>query len=334
MSAAPLSVRGRPVLPACWGATVMSSVQARGGIFISYRQAETDAQAGRLYDHLCARFSKDRVFKDDYSITAGVDFAARIIEVLAECNVMPALIGRDWLAVADSNGRKRLDNPNDWVRVEIETALERDIRVVPVLVDEATLPQADDLPLSLRPLIRRQASKLRQASFEADVARLIADVDAVIERRKLSRLTVTRIYAPGVDVPALAEALRRWYENQGLEAITVAISATVMVQCRPRQKSTRAFGMRAPMTVVMQDKGKDLLVQIGSTKWLGRFSEAKAIAGAMLFPGGWVAMDVWRQQHYRLSDQTISFLRETAPMHVRPDDDKKENRQDDSPQSS
>jgi hypothetical protein len=326
----------------------MSSVRARGGIFISYRRAETAAQADRLYDNLCARFGIDRVFKDDYSITAGVDFAARIVEDLAGCNVMLALIGRDWPVVTDRNGRKRLENPDDWVRLEIETALQRDIRVIPVLVDGATLPQADDLPPSLRPLIRRQASKLRHGSFEPDVERLIADIDAVIERRKLSRLTVTKIRAPGVDVPVLAEVLRLWYENQGLEAIRVTISDIVMVQCRPRQKTTRVSGMRVPLTVVLQHQGKDLLVEIGSAKWLGRASAAKATAAAtgvyvaaMATPLGLMAagtaaagMSVWRRQQYRLSNQTISFLRATAPTHVRSEDNKEENRREDSPPPS
>jgi hypothetical protein len=310
----------------------MSSVRPHGGIFISYRREDTAAQADRLYDLLCARFSKDRVFKDVESITAGVDFTARIIQDLAECNVLLALIGRDWPAITDGSGRKRLDNPDDWVRVEVETALQRDIRVVPVLVDGAALPHADDLPPSLRPLTRRQASRLRHASFEADVERLIADVDAVIERRQLSRLTVTRIHAPRVDVPALAEVLCLWYRmSHGLEAITIEISATVMVQCRPRQRSARASGMRALLTVVLQDEGKDLLVEIGSAKWLGKASAAKTTGATVGFytatlatPLGWMAaattavgMGVWRSWQYRLSKQTISFLRETAPAHIR-----------------
>jgi hypothetical protein len=310
----------------------MTSVWDRGGIFISYRREDTAAQAGPLYDRLSARFGQERVFMDVDSIAFGVDFTERVIGILAGCNVLLALIGREWSAITDSKGTRRLDNPLDWVRVEIETALQRDIRVVPVLVDGAVLPQAADLPSSLRPLIQRQASKLSHTSFESDVTRLIADVHAVIERRQSSRLTVTRIYAPAVDVPALAKALRVWYENQGLEAILVTTPTALIVQCRARKRSERASGMSALLTVILQDKGEDLCVEIGSAKWLGTANTAKATAAGVglaaassFMPLAWpvtagaaaVVMGSQRWRQYRLSNQTISFLRETAPTHVR-----------------
>jgi hypothetical protein len=203
------------------------------------------------------------------------------MEVLPGCDVFLVLIGRDWSAVTDSMGTRRLDNPDDWVRVEIEAALQRDIRIIPILVDGAVLPQANDLPLSLRPLTRRQARELSHVSFQSDVMYLIADVDTVIKHRQLSRPTVTRIYAPGVDVPALAEALRLWYENQGLEAITVAIPNARMVKCRARQGWKGASRMTALLTVTLQGEGADLLVEIVSAIWVG----SAAAAGVGWFVG-------------------------------------------------
>jgi len=159
----------------------MSSVHGRGGIFISYRREETAANAGRLYDRLSGRFGDDRVFMDVDSVAYGVDFTNAVVDAVSRCDVLLVIIGRDWLAISDAKGRKRLDNPDDWVRIEIETALQRDIRVVPVLVDGADLPQANDLPLSLQPLTRRQALELSHSGFQAEVTRLIAAVDEVLK---------------------------------------------------------------------------------------------------------------------------------------------------------
>ena len=159
----------------------MGSLGGSGGIFISYRREETAAQAGRLYDHLSNHFGEDRVFMDIDSIAIGTDFAKAVIDAVSGCNILLALIGPRWSAITDSKGIRRVDYPQDFVRVEIETALQRDIRVVPVLIDGAVLPQAADLPPSLRPLIRRQALELSHTSFRSQVSHLIAAADDVFE---------------------------------------------------------------------------------------------------------------------------------------------------------
>jgi len=158
----------------------MNSGQRRGGIFISYRREETAGQAGRLYDRLSGRFGTGRVFMDVDSIAIGVDFTTAITEAVSGCDILLALIGREWLSITDSRGRRRIDDPDDFVRVEIEAALQRDIRVVPVLVEGAMLPQASDMPPSLRPLVRRQALMISHVGFGSEVSRLIAAVDAVL----------------------------------------------------------------------------------------------------------------------------------------------------------
>jgi hypothetical protein len=159
----------------------MSSLRGRGGIFISYRREDAAAHAGRLYDRLGDRFGEDRVFMDVDSIAIGVDFTRAVIEAVSGCDILLALIGREWSAITDSKGKRRIDNPEDFVRVEIETALQRDIRVVPVLVDGAVLPHADDLPPSLRPLTGRQALELSHANFRSEVARLVAALEEVLK---------------------------------------------------------------------------------------------------------------------------------------------------------
>jgi hypothetical protein len=162
------------------GETVMSSLRYSGGIFISYRREETAANAGRLYDHLTDRFGRDHVFMDIDSIAIGIDFTKAVIEAVSGCNILLALIGRSWLAITDSKGSRRIENPDDWVRIEIETALQRDIRVIPVLVDGAVLPQADNLPPSLRPLVKRQTFELSHTGFRSQVMRLIEAVDEAL----------------------------------------------------------------------------------------------------------------------------------------------------------
>jgi hypothetical protein len=158
----------------------MSSLRGGGGIFISYRREETAGEAGRLYDHLSDHFGADRVFMDVDSITIGTDFTKAIVEAVSGCNILLALIGRHWSAVTDVKGIRRIDYPQDFVRVEIETALQRDIRVVPVLVEGAGLPQAADLPSSLRPLVVRQALQLSHVGFRSEVSRLIAAIEEVL----------------------------------------------------------------------------------------------------------------------------------------------------------
>jgi len=159
----------------------MGSLGGGGGIFISYRREETAAQAGRLYDHLSSHFGEDRVFMDIDSVAIGTDFTKAVIGAVSGCNIILALIGPHWSVITDTKGIRRIDYPQDWVRVEIETALQRNIRVVPVLVDGAVLPQAADLPPSLRPLIRHQALELSHTGFRSQVSRLIAAIDDVFE---------------------------------------------------------------------------------------------------------------------------------------------------------
>src|SRR5262245_66362849 len=108
-----------------------------GRVFISYRREEAAYAAGWLYDRLVARIGEDNVFKDVDSIALGDDFVDAIATAVGACDVMLAIIGQEWLTVADETGRPRIDNPDDFVRLEVEAALVRDVRVIPVLIDNA-----------------------------------------------------------------------------------------------------------------------------------------------------------------------------------------------------
>jgi TIR domain len=161
------------------GGMVGSSTSGSGGIFISYRRQEADYVAGRLFDRLADRFGEQRVFMDVDSIEPGLDFGEAIDRAVSSCSVLLALIGQQWLTMTDEDGSRRLDHPDDIVRLEIQTALERDVRVVPVLVGGASMPQARDLPDSLAKLARRHAVAIHHESFRADAARLMESIERI-----------------------------------------------------------------------------------------------------------------------------------------------------------
>jgi TIR domain len=156
------------------------SAAGSGRVFISYRRQESSGLAGRLYDRLAARFGDDRVFMDVDTIALGVDFAEVISQAVSSCEVLLAVIGPRWLTVTDEDGRRRLDDPDDLVRVEIAAALERDIRVIPVLVEGAVMPSRQQLPEVLAGLARRNALSVRHESFRADAERLLAAVEPLL----------------------------------------------------------------------------------------------------------------------------------------------------------
>jgi hypothetical protein len=150
------------------------SEASQGRIFISYRHQEAAWPAQQLYDVLVEHFSPEHVFKDIDNIGPGEDFVRRIIAAVESCDVLLALIGPQWLTITNKNGQLRLDDPNDFVRLEIEAALTRSsVRVIPILVDGATMPRAEELPPSLAGLVRRQAVEVNPARFDFDTRPLL-----------------------------------------------------------------------------------------------------------------------------------------------------------------
>ena len=152
-------------------ADVLPAVTA-SRIFISYRRDDAAGDAGRLADHLHKRFGPERVFLDIETIEPGTDFVQVLHRSLKETAAVLVVIGRRWADITNAAGVRRLDDPADFVRQEVEAALGRGVPVVPVLVQGAALPRAEELPASLAPLITRQAASLDHAEFHADAERL------------------------------------------------------------------------------------------------------------------------------------------------------------------
>jgi Bacterial extracellular solute-binding proteins, family 5 Middle/TIR domain len=159
-----------------------------GGVFISYRREDSAGFAGRIYDRLTRRLDPESVFLDVDNIQPGLDFFDVLSEKLGVCDVLIAVIGKNWNSSADKHNRRRLDDLDDFVRIEIEAALQRGIRVIPVLVDGATMPSREDLPDSLQRLRRRQAVEISHNRFDSDVERLIRALSLIEEETRQSEV--------------------------------------------------------------------------------------------------------------------------------------------------
>ena len=142
-------------------------------IFLSYRRGDVGGYAGRLADALVQRLGPNSVFQDVVAIAPGEDFTAAIDRALEDCDAVLAVIGPGWLTAATPQGARRLLEADDYVRLELARALNRDVRVVPVLVGGATLPAASDLPDELKGLVRRQAVVLHDETWHQDVDGLV-----------------------------------------------------------------------------------------------------------------------------------------------------------------
>ena len=160
-----------------------------GRVFVCYRRQETAYAAGWLYERLRERLGSSQIFKDIDSLAPGDDFSDEIHAAVGSCDVLLALIGDDWLTITDVTGRRRIDDPEDFVRLEIEAALSRDVRVIPLLIAGAAMPRPDQLPAGLRGLTRRQALELSPARFELDTRRLIGVVEETLREARRTEAT-------------------------------------------------------------------------------------------------------------------------------------------------
>src|SRR5947209_3268235 len=153
-----------------------------GTVFISYRREITAGEARALFNELLGKLGKNSVFMDVDSIALGRDFRGALQKTLESCDLMLVLIGRDWAEVKDEEGRPRLHNPGDFVRLEIEAALKRDIVVTPILVQGAHMPAPEQLPAEIRDLVYRNGFELSHSRWESDFAEMTRRLDLDIAK--------------------------------------------------------------------------------------------------------------------------------------------------------
>ncbi|MFT4110396.1 glycerophosphodiester phosphodiesterase family protein [Propionicimonas sp.] len=199
-----------------------------GRVFISYRRQETAWPARQLYELLAGRFGAEKIFKDVDNIAPGEDFVEKLTSAVSNCQVLLALIGPQWLDLRDAEGNRRLDDPNDFVRLELSAALQRGVLVVPILVDGARMPAPAALPPELGPLTRRQAVEINPVGFNTD--RLMATLTEVLDPPDTSPVPgPTRRPTEPVPVVPITRPPPAWSGSSGPAAPAVgapAVSST------------------------------------------------------------------------------------------------------------
>lgn len=210
-------------------------------IFISYRREDSAGYAGRIYDRLVTEFGFEQVFFDIDTIPPGDDFVEVLSEKVQSCDVLLAVIGKSWLTVTDPAGRARIQNPEDFVAIEIGTALRRRVRVIPVLVGGGRMPVSSELPQELVALARRQAHELPDKGFIGAFERLFPvlrkplSVAAAAGRGGLAETAPLRNPAPEAGT-------KKVNPNDGLTYIWIPPGSFMMGcspgddECTPREK--------------------------------------------------------------------------------------------------
>ncbi|MEO1208000.1 MAG: toll/interleukin-1 receptor domain-containing protein [Cyanobacteria bacterium J06638_20] len=194
-------------------------------IFISYRRSDSNEIVGRIYDRLQEHFGQDIVFKDVESIPYGDDFRTHLVRTVTHCQVLVAVIGPTWLDTLQE--RLARADQQDWVRAEIETALQREtaIPVIPLLVGGADMPSGNDLPKALQPLANRNATQARpDPDFHTDLDRLIRRLEEIIGTPELSAKAQSSrsLERPETNLPTVTEPIKQASQSQSIGNITIS----------------------------------------------------------------------------------------------------------------
>ena len=224
-------------------------------IFVNYRREDSQSITGRIDEHLRRAFGDRDVFRDIDSIPAGVDFAKHLQQALHECEVCVAILGVRWIS-------KRLEDENDFVRVELEAALSRGVPIIPVLVEGANLPKQDQIPNSLHDLLKHQALRVDSgADFKAHVQRLVLAIQrtrtAGVERAEAARrlaqqhtATITSLSHDGARLPDI----NRWtLARVQHDNVVVAASEAILLAIRIAESAELATCARTHVERVLED---------------------------------------------------------------------------------
>jgi len=217
---------------------VIQYFMENGKIFISYRREDTSGESGRLKDNLEQIFGKENIFYDVETLEAGLNFDQSIAKALSESKVLLAMIGPHWMKVSDSKGIKRLQKPEDWVRKEIAEAIKRDLRVIPILVNGAEMPDPEELPEDLKELSLKHAQELTSSRWNYDVGVLSKVLEKLITKNPESkpqstpdlRTTPTPLVAPNPEP-------KKWWAKNYVWAIGGIVGFVILFNIFPLQDS-------------------------------------------------------------------------------------------------
>jgi hypothetical protein len=192
-----------------------------GGVFINYRGDDSHSYGALLYRDLRRRFGRESVFLDSESIPAGADFVAELADQVRQSQVLLAVIGPSWLTATGPDGRRRIDDPDDWIRRELVEAFSAGVTVIPVLTDYGTLPAEEELPPDIAALARRQYRMLRHRDASADLTRIRRDIRAAAPDLRPALRRGTR--------PPTKPRARQWPDPRTLAALIAALALLVAV---------------------------------------------------------------------------------------------------------
>jgi TPR repeat protein len=284
-------------------------------IFISYRRDDSAGTAGRLYDRLVEKFGEANLFIDVDNMPAGADFVGYLANQVAICDIFLCAVGPNWLGAKDDEGRRRLDQADDFVKIEIAEALKRNIPVIPVLIDGARVPRARELPDEIAALTRRHAVEVRNSYFRRDTDGLIREIQKHV-RSASSRavfaalglaitilifgaISLSQIKSPPPKLSAVSE-----YQNN---AVLPPTEQTMPLTTNPSQKITELEQVKRNAEL-----GSDAMTNLGLRYALGEgvpqdYAEAKrwwekaagaGVASAMGLLGALYEMGWGVQQDY------------------------------------
>ena len=222
-------------------------------IFLSYRRSDTAGTTGRLHDYLSDALGAETVFKDVQDIPAGVKFTEVLREELQKCSIILVMIGKDYTSIKDDDGNLRLHDPNDFVQIEVASALNSDKIVIPVLVNGASMPSADDLPDNLKELVEYNAVVISHDRWKSDVEVLLRKLKHHIGPSEKTKKTVEQ---PKPAAPAATSASNNSWVRPAIIG-GVALLVVVFLLSQFMGDDAGEFDDTYPAEEVMTQGGED-----------------------------------------------------------------------------
>lgn len=247
------------------------------GVFVSYRRDDAAHITGRIHDALVARLGQARVFMDVDSVAPGEDFVRKIRDTITASEVFLVIIGPGWLDARTGDGRRRIDLPGDFVRIEVSAALAQGLKIIPVLVDGASMPRAEDLPEDVAQLTRHNAVFLSHATFKRDMDALAAGIARPGLASRLKSPQGLALLAGGLAIAALALVLMRGADGGGAaRQVSGAVSAVSLAEGKDTSGRTRYIASNG----FRSERGSgDRLVITADSPYRDRVYEAGEIIG-------------------------------------------------------